>query len=337
MFHFKKSFLTILPVFYFCLVSLSVFLDFELVLPEQSVEAVESSQVAEPVLVRTPGVLHRIGALQSFISELENQKLPPDTEPEETLDRMRRILIGQEILLGVQIFFALFSLSAFFAFQNRAWFSYYLHRILYILGLPFGLQQGFTFIKLGLDGALWAYLVGIFILLMTFLGIGAFFWIRKFRNELDAFLLLKHSASLDEEGRPQEPSAKNSYLKILLHFSLILVFGIAFGNLVYIPLFSLQKHYSKEFGILLGFLMVLLSGFYVYNYAKYSGQPSHTKLKTFFVSFAYLQFRFLKNAFTLLFVTFVLSISIVVLFRILTWNTEFLQKEAGILEESTNL
>jgi hypothetical protein len=337
MLSFQKRIVSLLPIFYFCLVSLSVFLDFELILPEQNVEAVESGQIMEPILVRTPGVLHRIGALQAFILELESQKLPPDTEPEESLDRMRRILIGQELLLGVQVFFAFFALSAFVAFLNRAWFSFYLQRVLYILGLPFGIQQGFTFIKLGIDGAIWAFFVAAFVFTLTFLGIAAFFWIRKFKNDLDAFLLLKHSASLDEEGRPQEPSTRNSYLKIFSHFSMILVFGILFGNLIYIPLFSLQKHYSKEFGILLGFLLVLLSGFYVFNYSKYSGQPPESKIKTYLVSFAYLQYRFLRNAFTMLFVTCVLSISVIVLFRILTWNTEFLQKEARILEESTDL
>jgi hypothetical protein len=111
-----------------------------------------------------------------------------------------------------------------------------------------------------------------------------FFWLIY---RLNRFLKLTESpafkfnslllASYNDEENNARPAIKgigvevkkeSSFLKIALHFFYIIFAGVFVGNVVYIPLFSLQKHYSAEFGILLFIMIILLSVFYVRNYYK---------------------------------------------------------------------
>ena len=179
-----------------------------------------------------------------------------------------------------------------------------------------------------------------------------FFWLIY---RLNRFLKLTESpafkfnslllASYNDEENNARPAIKgigvevkkeSSFLKIALHFFYIIFAGVFVGNVVYIPLFSLQKHYSAEFGILLFIMIILLSVFYVRNYYKIGREEELSTTSNILVSLSFLQYRFMKNLLFVLLSTIGVIVFITCLFLLLTLNT-FILKNQNIIDKTINL
>ena len=121
------------------------------------------------------------------------------------------------------------------------------------------------------------------------------------------------------KGIGVEVKKESSFFKIASHFLYIIFSGIFIGNVIYIPLFSLQKHYSAEFGFLLFVLLILLSIFYVRNYYKIGREEELSTTSNVLVSLSFLQYRFIKNLFFILISTIGVIVFITCLFLLLTF------------------
>jgi len=225
--------------------------------------------------------------------------------------------------------------SAFVSLHYKAWFYLSLNRIVFWLGFLLSFQQTFLQIRVLADGNIWGGLGLVFFLSTTILTILAIVFLEKGKRETKTFEMLKHSASLEEEGRAPEPASSGSYLKLFTHFMIIIAVGILIGNFIYIPLFLLQKHYVTEFTMFIFSLLVLLSGFYIYNYGKVGGEKSLAKWQNTLVSIAYLQFRFLRNGFLGVFATILVVFFVTFLFSILILNIDLIQANTGLFQKGT--
>jgi hypothetical protein len=160
-------------------------------------------------------------------------------------------------------------------------------------------------------------------------------------SRFNALLLASYN---DEENnaRPAikgigvEVKKESSFLKIASHFLYIIFAGVFIGNVVYIPLFSLQKHYSSEFGVLLFVMLILLSIFYVRNYYKIGREEDISTSRNVLVSLSFLQYRFIKNLLFILLSTIGVIVFITCLFLLLTMNTVIL-KNQNIIDKTINL
>ncbi|TGL62107.1 hypothetical protein EHQ58_02570 [Leptospira ognonensis] len=336
---YKKLILSIVPLLLLLVGAHSLFFDYEVILPEpiSFSDTTDLSKVENmnPRVEVKRGIWFRVDYISYLIHELESEVLPIDTEPEETVDKLKRILIGQRILFFLILFYMILCFSAFVSHYFQAWFYLSLNRIVFALGMLWSLQQTFLQIRVLADGNSWGILGIIFFLTTFVLSIFALVFLEKGKNEPKTFETLKHSASLEEEGRAPEPTSGGSYLKLFLHFLIIIAVGILIGNFVYIPLFLLQKHYVTEFTIFIFSLLALLSGFYIYNYGKVGGEKSLSNWQNTLVSIAYLQFRFLRNGFFGLFATILVVFFVTFLFSILLLNIDLIQANTGLFTKGT--
>lgn len=152
-------------------------------------------------------------------------------------------------------------------------------------------------------------------------------------------------ASFNDEENNARPTIKaasgeikkeSSFLRIAGHFLLIIFSGVFVGNVIYIPLFSLQKHYTSQFGILLIVMLLLLCIFYVRNYYKIGREEGLSVTKNILVSLSFLQYRFLKNFFFIILSTVGVLVFITCLFLLLTMDTVIL-KNYNIIDKTINL
>ncbi len=336
---FKKFTLSIVPVLLLLVSAYSLFVDYEIILPEpisySDTESTEAHTELNPVVEIKRGIWFRIDYISFLIKELESEILPIDTEQEESIDKLKRIIIGQRILFFVIAFYMALCFSAFISQFFRAWFYLTLNRLVFWLGVFWALQELFLHIRILADGHLWGAAGVVFFLTTFILTIFAIVFLEKGKSESKTFETLKHSSSLEEEGRAPQANANSSYLKLLLHFLMIIAVGILIGNFVYIPLFLLQKHYVTEFTMFIFSLLLLLSGFYIYNYGKVGGEKSLTGLQNTLVSIAYLQFRFLRNGFFGIFATVLVVFFVTFLFSILILNIDLIQTNTGLFQKGS--
>ena len=122
----------------------------------------------------------------------------------------------------------------------------------------------------------------------------------------------------------------------LRHFVYIILTGLVIGNLLYIPLFSLQKNYSSEFGILLLVMLVVLSILYIRNYYFFLKEENTVGFRGVVAGAIFLQYRFIRNLLYFIVSSAGVIIFIIALFLILTFNTLILTNY-NIIERTLNL
>jgi hypothetical protein len=108
------------------------------------------------------------------------------------------------------------------------------------------------------------------------------------------------------------------------------------GNLVYIPLFSLQKHYITEFGYLIGISLVLLSFFYIRNYYHIGKEQEKTFLQNLSISYSFLIYRFLRNLFFIVLTTIGVTLFVIAILLLLNYNISLLINH-NLIERTINL
>ncbi|TGL88584.1 hypothetical protein EHQ68_08055 [Leptospira congkakensis] len=333
----KKLLPIITPIFIALIIIHSLFVDYSVQFPESIIsENSESSMESiKPKVISENGVLNRISYLESFLVELESIELPIDTEQEETKDNIRRVLVGQKLLLGLSLFYLLLTFSTAVSYVFRVWFHKALANVFYPLSIFILIPKIFFQVNLATQNEILAYFY-LVVLVFTFLAsILSYRWILKNKELAEGFQALQFSSSLEEEGRSPSNTKTGSIFSPVFHVAIIILIGILIGNLIYIPLFLLQKHYVSEFSYFIFFLIGLLSLFYIFNYKKVGGEPNSSNWKNLAVSFAYLQFRFLRNSFWAAFSTIVIVLFVTFLFSLLLFNIDLIQNNLGLFGKAT--
>ncbi len=327
------------PFFLLVLALHSILIDFEVIFPDPTsiteISEEKTQQTVTPKIEFRKGIWSRIDYLSYLLSELGKEDLPVDSTPEETMDAIKRILIGQRILLAVILFYMVLCFSVFVSRMYKAWFYPHLSYILYPISIFWLMTKIFLHISLIVQGHYLSILGLLFFVASYVACILALHSLGKDASETKTFETLRYSSNLEEEGRAPQSQGNGSVFSFILHFIVIIFVGLLIGNLVYIPLFLLQKHYVTEFSIFILSLVLLLSGFYIYNYGKVGGEKTLSGFQNILVSASYLQFRFLRNGFIGLFATLLIVLFIVVLFVLLIFNIDLIQSNMGLFGKGT--
>ncbi|PKA05510.1 hypothetical protein CH375_04785 [Leptospira ellisii] len=281
-----------------------------------------SGRELEPQWGIERGLISKIRFTSKVLEELNEKSIPADAQLEATVDRMNRILLGQKSMLFIYGFLIFLSVTAFFSIYYKAWFYVFLNRSLYaisILPVLMSLQHPLRSIT---QTPVVGSVVSILLFGLTGILIYMFFAIRGvYGKTAERFSVLKNAQDGEEGEFQSSASSKISWLPILFHFAAIMIAGILLGNLVYIPVFLLQKHYSFEFGILLLALIVFLMFFYIRNYFRMGKSDELTSAGNITLSVSYLQFRIIRNVIFIGFSVFGVILFVVLLFTILSMNT----------------
>lgn len=291
------------------------------------------------------GILFKIFFLNSILQEVNDDFTPADGKLEKTIEKIESLLIGHKISLFVNLFIIGLCLSTMISVFNKAWFAVFLARVLLVVS--FFIVLGYLFRSMLI--AVYVPFAGIpllFFHLSVFISVIYSLTQLFKKDESTSFrfnsLLLASYNDEENNARPAikgigvETKKESSFLKIASHFVYIIFSGILIGNLVYIPLFSLQKHYTSEFGILLFIMLIFLSIFYVRNYYKIGREDEISTTRNILVSVAFLQYRFMKNLLFILLSTLGVVVFITCLFLLLTMNTVVL-KNHNIIDKTINL
>ncbi|EMJ56853.1 putative membrane protein [Leptospira interrogans str. UT126] len=268
------------------------------------------------------GLISKIQLTSKVMEELNEKTIPSDAQLEATVDRISRILLGQKIMLFIYGFLIFLSATSFLALHHKAWFYTYLNRSLYLISvLPILMSLQYP-LKSIPQTPIVGTISSLFLFVLTVLLIYMFFTISKvYENQADRFAVFQ-TAQNGEEGEFQSASSsKISWIPMLFHFSGIMITGILLGNLIYIPIFLLQKHYSFEFGILLIVLLLLMMTFYIRNYFRMGKNEELTSTGNITLSISYLQFRIIRNTIFIVFAVLGVTLFVVLLFTILSMNT----------------
>ncbi|TGK36084.1 hypothetical protein EHQ12_08125 [Leptospira gomenensis] len=282
-----------------------------------------SGRELEPQWGIERGLISKIRLTTKVLEELNEKSIPADAQLEATVDRTNRILLGQKSMLFIYGFLIFLSVTAFFSIYYRAWFYVFLNRSLYaisILPVLMSLQHPLRSVP---QTPVIGSIVSIFLFGLTGILIYMFFAIPGvYGRTAERFSVLKNAQDGEEgEFQSSASSSKISWLPILFHFAAIMIAGILLGNLVYIPVFLLQKHYSFEFGILLLVMIVFLMFFYIRNYFRMGKSEELTPAGNITLSLSYLQFRIIRNVIFIGFSVFGVILFVVLLFTILSMNT----------------
>ncbi|MCG6145900.1 LIC_10230 family protein [Leptospira bandrabouensis] len=333
----KKNLPIVTPIFIALIIIHSLFVDYSVQFPDyiSSETTEQAAESMKPKVISENGVLDRISYLESFLVELESKELPVDTEQEETKDNIKRVLVGQKLLFGLYLFYLLLTFSTAVSYAFRVWFHKSLANVLYPATFLVLAPKVFFQLNLMSQQEILSYFYFVFLVFTYVVSIISYRLILKNKELAEGFQSLQFSSSLEEEGRSPSNTKTGSIFAPVFHVAIIILIGILIGNLIYIPLFLLQKHYVTEFSYFIFFLLGMLSLFYIFNYKKVGGEPNNSNWKDLAVSFAYLQFRFLRNSFFAAFSTVVIVLFVTFLFSLLLFNIDLIQNHLGLFGKAT--
>ncbi|ABJ77183.1 LIC_10230 family protein [Leptospira borgpetersenii] len=268
------------------------------------------------------GLISKIRLTSTVMEELNEKTIPADAQLEATVDRISRILLGQKIMLFIYGFLIFLSITSFLTLYYKAWFYTYLNRSLYLISiLPVLMSLQHPLRSISQTPVIGA-ISSIFLFVLTILLIYMLFVISKvYEDKADRFNVFKTIQDGEEREFQSASSSKISWVPMLFHFVGIMLAGILLGNLVYIPIFLLQKHYSFEFGILLISLLFFMMLFYIRNYFRMGKNNELTSTGNITLSVSYLQFRVIRNTIFIVFAVVGVTLFVVLLFTILSINT----------------
>ncbi|TGK01454.1 hypothetical protein EHQ53_07815 [Leptospira langatensis] len=272
------------------------------------------------------GAISQLFLTQKIIAEINDPSLPTDSQPEETKDRLGRVLLGQKIQIFFYIFLAVLSFTSFISLYYRAFFYAFLNRILYFFGIIYALTALPTLVGATVrtpDSVAWILPIVVFFLgwiigmIYLMVSIGSIFK----KDPAERFSALQNLREDEAEFRTGKKADSETFWTSVWHFFGILALGTLIGDLIYIPLFVLQKNYSEQFGILLILAIILLSAFYIRNYLKFGKSSELGKYQNLALAFGYLQARFIR---IILYINIILVIVFVFVVVLIVWlNSNF--------------
>ncbi len=366
----KKKLLLLLTILSFIYSIDSLFLDFhfDYKVPVRSPFEAESQEPEAPIPYQMRidgGLLSSYYKVRNALEEIEEVDIPTDAYPEKTIDKIQRAVISKQISITIQVFLLLLSINSFVGIFYNTWFSVFSGRSLFLLS---------TFLSLFYAGRcsfhmqfvpIPAFLAFLYNLFCFFFFIWGFRYLNIFFEDYEPTYNSLYIASMqDEESntgkielyykKKRKPAFQSKLLnfffdnlfargikflftnRIIRHFVYIIFAGIFIGNMIYIPLFSLQKHYASEFGILIFSGIFFLTLFYIRNYYKIGKEEAAGYFKNISISFAFLQYRFLRNLTMFLLMTVGIIIFVTTLFLLLTLNSSILVDQ-NIIDKTINL
>ncbi|TGL20126.1 hypothetical protein EHQ46_12100 [Leptospira yanagawae] len=334
---FKQNLPILSPLFIALVILHSLFVDYSVQFPDfiTTDSQEQNEEMMKPKVIQESGLIGKIAYLESFLVELESKELPIDTDLEETKDSVKRVLIGQKLFLGLVLFYLFLTFSTAVTYAFRAWFHKSIAHVLYPVSLVVLLPKLFIQLNLMAQKDILSYFYSAFLIFTYGITILAYRTIIKDKELYEGFQSLQFSSSLEEEGRSPSNTKTGSYFAPIFHVIVIIFIGILIGNLIYIPLFLLQKHYVSEFSYFIFFLIALLSVFYIFNYNKVGGESKNKNWQNLTVSFAYLQYRFLRNGFLSIFSTILIILFVTFLFSLLLFNIDLIQNNLGLFGKAS--
>lgn len=291
----------------------------------------------------TEGLLNRIQILNQMNQTLTEDKfVPVDARLEKMEDKMERILLFLKITAIFIIFLIVLAFSTFLSLRMKAWYTVFINRAFYLLSFLFlfqNLSEKTLAVRSPAIGIalLTIYLPLIILCIYNFFAIGKLLDVSSL-----TFISLKRKLMVheDDESLSEKVAIKSSaniVLKTFFHFSIIIIAGILIGNLLYIPVFTVQKLFKAEFGFILLVILLLLSAFYIAKYYEAGHESRFNKKENLLAGMVFLQYRFLKNTLSILLSIFGVILFFTLLISILTLNTGILTDVLGIIEKSTEL
>lgn len=162
----------------------SLFVDYSVQFPDFiSTESSESTaESMKPKVVSENGVLNRISYLESFLIELESRELPVDTEQEETKENIKRVLVGQKLVLGLSLFYLLLTFSTAVSYAFRAWFHKSLANVFYPVSFVVLAPKVFYQLNLILQQEVLAYFYFVYLIITYGISVIAYRMILKTKN-----------------------------------------------------------------------------------------------------------------------------------------------------------
>jgi hypothetical protein len=332
---------------------------------EQDLELHQTQEI-RPEINFEEGLFFRVTKISTILNLLVEKEIPTDGQLDKTIDKLERSLLSTKISGFFWLFIGFLCFSTFLSIWTNAWFAPFTGRFLFFLSFLIGFQN-FTLsvphmIHIPIYGFVSFCSHSIFMILLVwgFRSLGKSAEIEKM-NYYNLYVASQNNEE-SNTGKLFLPSKKSSSPKysnkllnwiidsipvqiilffttnqIVRHFIIIILTGIAMGNIIYIPLFSLQKHYSSQFGFLLFISILLMCAFYIKNYYSFIKEEENTKpLMGILISTAFLQFRFLRNVLYFLLSTAGVIFFIVAIFLLLTINTVVL-KNFDLIDKTLNL
>ncbi len=286
------------------------------------------------------GSLIKLLDLQSSLDSVKSGLPPEEVFPEEMIDSLESGILNLKIAFSLSLLLGIQSIFTLFSYLNKAWFFIYLVRTNAILGMFLGLH----FLSLGIQVNLLQGYIGLPILILGLVqvigSILSFFEIHSWKKKEEEFnfIPLKNQSDSDEDGNIE---VKNSYSRQdrwYLHIFMIVLSGMIIGNLIYIPIFMIQKNFSSEFSYLIFVLVLLLGVFYIRNYFHLGHDPNKSISTNIMVMISFLIYRIAKNLTAIFIISISIILSVTVLISLLNLNTEIWKKKSsGWVETSEDL
>lgn len=369
----KKFFFPIITVIFFYLV-LILFIDINYEIDFEDTEQQERADLKYELKAKS-GLFSENSILKMNLLEIDDPNIPDESKPKKTIEILESRLSKNKFGIFFVFFLLFFCFSTFVSILFETWYSIILSRffsffsILFFIRYPliflptafmnlmllFGTNLGLpensiSAAKASLPILSFLAILNIPFLILSILG---FRKSLKLKQNMDLNYQSLYIAGMnDEENNTKiqvqsihlnNPKKQNGFLKsiasqlqILKHFVIIIFSGILIGNLIYVPLFSLQKHYQVQFGYLLLGMLILVCLFYIRNYYKIGKESNISTTGNVLVSLSFLQFRFLRNTVVILFSILAIIIFVSSLYILLFYNSTSLQ-EFNIIDKTINL
>jgi hypothetical protein len=332
---------------------------------EQDLE-IHQTQEIHPEIHFEEGLFFKVSKLSTIFNLLEEKDIPTDGQLEKTIDKLERSLLSTKISVFFWLFIGLLCFSTFLSIWTNAWFAPFTGRVLFFLSFLIGFQNFTLSVPHMIHIPIYGFISFCFhtsfmvMLIWGFRSLGKSTEIEKMNyynlyvasqnneesNTGKIFLPIKKSSSLKYSNKFLNWLIDSIPIQIILffttnqivrHFIIIILTGIVMGNIIYIPLFSLQKHYSSQFGFLLFISILLMCIFYIKNYYSFIKEEDSTKpFIGILIGTAFLQFRFLRNVLYFLLSSAGVIFFIVAIFLLLTLNTVIL-KNFDLIDKTLNL
>lgn len=331
-----------------------------------------------PEIVSEPGDWEVWQNAQYFLSlppGPENAWEVQDWLPKKLNQALEGVRSRARLFFFLKIIFLVLILGALLTLISRAWHGRVFLPLfgvvtLLVLGmgylrvywdaihLPFGREAYINFWEMQ-DTEKYRHWLHLHYGILTFLGVNILFTLgllfsRKFaalfpRFHLDPLLLPLENRT-DYELRQmrgqrvliQERHPVRSALEILFHFSLIVLFGLLVGNLIYMPLFLAQvKMPGLTFLIFVG-LLVLMQIFYLNGYARVLRENLRRRdgektgwLVAWLVAYSFLCFRAIRNISRVGFVIFGSVMFITAILLLILSNLNIADQAIGLFPRSS--
>lgn len=287
------------------------------------------------------GAISQLILTQKILAEIDDPNLPNDSQPEDTKDRLGRVLLGQKLQIFFYVFLAILAGTSIISLYYRAFFFGFLNRVLYSFGIVYTIAVLPTLLGAALktpNMAIWflplllfsfGWIIGLIYLFVTISGIFK-------KDTADRFSSLE-SLREDEAEFRSNAKANQGLRNVALHFLGIVGLGILIGNLVYIPLFVLQKGYTNQFSVLLVLSVILLSAFYIRNYLRFGKSEELGKYENLALAFSYLQLRLIRIILLILLVLILVILFVVFLLGLLEIDFGILESLFPSINSGQNL